>query len=154
MPATSFAVDAVEYYGRLSFLKAGLFFANAITTVSPTYAQEIQTEAMGMGLHGLLTTRRNRITGILNGIDTTVWDPASDALIPERYDATTLERKAVNKRALQIRFGLDPLGDIPLLGAVTRLTPQKGIDLLLDIVDAVLALPAQIVVVTKAGTGP
>ena len=108
LPATSFAVDGVEYYGRLSFLKAGLFFANAITTVSPTYAQEIQSEAMGMGLHGLLTTRRDSLTGILNGIDTTVWDPASDALIPERYDATTLERKAANKRALQIRFGLDP----------------------------------------------
>ncbi len=147
LPATSFAVDGIEYYGRMSFLKAGLFFANAITTVSPTYAREIQNEAMGMGLHGLLTTRRDSLTGILNGIDTTVWDPASDTLIPERYDATTLEHKAANKRALQVRFGLDPLHDIPLLGAVTRLTPQKGIDLLLDIVDAVLALPAQIVIV-------
>jgi len=147
LPAASFAVDGIECYGRLSFLKAGLFFANAITTVSPTYAQEIQSEAMGMGLHGLLTTRRDSLTGILNGIDTTVWDPANDALIPERYDATTLERKAVNKRALQSRFGLEPLRDIPLLGAVTRLTPQKGLDLLLEIVDAVLALPAQIVIV-------
>jgi starch synthase len=147
LPAASFAVDGVEYHGRLSFLKAGLFFSNAITTVSPTYAQEIQGEAMGMGLHGLLTTRRDSLTGILNGIDTTVWDPANDALIPERYDAATLERKAADKRALQIRFGLEALRDIPLLGAVTRLTPQKGVDLLLDIVDAVLALPAQIVIV-------
>jgi starch synthase len=147
LPATSFAVDGVEYYGGMSFLKAGLFFANAITTVSPTYAQEIQHEAMGMGLNGLLTTRRDSLTGILNGIDTTVWDPAHDALIPERYDATTLERKAANKKALQIRFGLAPRHDVPLLGAVTRLTPQKGIDLLLDIVDAVLGLPAQIVIV-------
>ena len=147
LPATSFAVDGVEYYGRLSFLKAGIFFANAITTVSPTYAQEIQSEPMGMGLDGLLASRRDSLTGILNGIDMTVWDPANDALIPERYDAMTLERKAVNKRALQIRFGLEPLGDIPLLGAVTRLTPQKGLDLLLDIADAVLALPAQIVIV-------
>ena len=153
LPATSFAVDGVEYYGRLSFLKAGLFFASAITTVSPTYAQEIQTEAMGMGLHGLLTTRRDCLTGILNGIDTNVWDPASDPLIPERYDATTLGRKAVNKRALQIRFGLDPLDDIPLLGAVTRLTPQKGLDLLLDIADGVLELPAQIVIVATGDKG-
>jgi starch synthase len=153
LPATSFAVDGVEYYGRLSFLKAGVFFANAVTTVSPTYAQEIQTEAMGMGLHGLLTTRRDSLTGILNGIDTTVWDPASDASIPERYDATTLGRKAANKRALQIRCGLAPLGDIPLLGAVTRLTPQKGLDLLLDIVDAVLELPVQIVIVAKGDKG-
>jgi starch synthase len=147
LPASSFAVDGVEYYGRLSFLKAGIFFANAITTVSPTYAQEIQSEAMGMGLHGLLAARRDSLTGILNGIDTTIWDPANDALIPERYDAMTLDRKAVNKRALQMRFGLDPRADIPLLGTVTRLTAQKGLDLLLDIADAVLALPAQIVIV-------
>ncbi len=147
LPAASFAVDGVEYHGRVSFLKAGLFYANAITTVSPTYAEEIQREAMGMGMHGLLAARRDRLTGILNGIDTAVWDPANDALIPERYDATTLERKAANKRALQIRFGLEPVRGIPLLGAVTRLTAQKGLDLLLDIADAVLALPAQIVIV-------
>jgi len=147
LPASSFAVDGVEYYGRLSFLKAAIFFANAITTVSPTYAREIQDEPMGMGLHGLLAARRDSLTGILNGIDTAVWDPANDARIPERYDAMTLERKAANKRALQLRFGLEPRDDIPLLGAVTRLTPQKGLDLLLDIADAVLALPAQIVIV-------
>ena len=147
LPASSFAVDGVEYYGRLSFLKAAIFFANAITTVSPTYAREIQDEPMGMGLHGLLAARRDSLTGILNGIDTAVWDPANDARIPERYDAMTLERKAADKKALQLLFGLEPRDDIPLLGAVTRLTPQKGLDLLLDIADAVLALPAQIVIV-------
>ena len=147
LPAASFAVDGVEYHGRFSFLKAGLFYANAITTVSPTYAEEIQHEAMGMGLQGLLAARRDRLTGILNGIDTTVWDPANDPLIPQRYNVATLDRKAFNKRALQTRFGLEPLPDIPLLGAVTRLTAQKGLDLLLDIADAVLALPAQIVIV-------
>jgi starch synthase len=147
LPAASFAVDGVEYHGRFSFLKAGIFYADAITTVSPTYAEEIQHEAMGMGMHGLLAARRDRLTGILNGIDTTVWDPANDTSIPERYDAATLDRKAVNKKALQSRFGLDPHRDIPLLGAVTRLTTQKGLDLLLDIADAVLALPAQIVIV-------
>ena len=147
LPASSFSVDGVEYHGRMSFLKAGLFFSDAITTVSPTYAREIQSEAMGVGLHGLLTTRRDSLTGILNGIDTTAWDPLHDASIPARYDAATLQRKAANKKALQIRLGLEPLRDIPLLGAVARLTPQKGLDLLLDIVDAVLALPAQIVIV-------
>lgn len=147
LPASSFSVDGVEYHGRMSFLKAGLFFSDAITTVSPTYAREIQSEAMGVGLHGLLTTRRDSLTGILNGIDTTAWDPLHDASIPARYDAATLQRKAANKKALQIRLGLAPLRDIPLLGAVARLTPQKGLDLLLDIVDAVLALPAQIVIV-------
>src|SRR5438105_9935622 len=102
---------------------------------------------MGMGLHGLLAARRESLTGILNGIDTTVWDPANDPLIPERYDARGLDLKAANKKALQARFGLAPLRDIPLLGAVTRLTTQKGLDLLLDVADAVLALPAQIVIV-------
>ena len=147
LPAASFAVDGVEYHGRFSFLKAGIFYADAITTVSPTYAEEIQHEATGMGLHGLLAARRDRLTGILNGIDTTVWDPAHDTLIPERYDAATLDRKAANKKALQIRFGLAPQPDIPVLGAVARLTTQKGLDLVLDIAEAILALPAQIVVV-------
>ena len=150
LPAASFAVDGVEYHGRFSFLKAGLHYANAITTVSPTYAAEIQREATGMGLHGLLAARRDTLSGILNGIDTSVWDPATDASIPARYDATTLARKADNKRALQTRFGLDPLPDVPLLGAVGRLTEQKGLDLLAEVADTVLALPAQLVVV---GTG-
>jgi starch synthase len=147
LPAASFAIDGVEYHGRISFLKAALFYADAITTVSPTYAEEIQHEAMGMGMHGLLAARRDSLTGILNGIDTTVWDPANDPLIAARYDAAALRRKNANKKALQIRFGLETPSDTLLLGAVTRLTTQKGIDLLLDIVEAVLRLPAQIVIV-------
>jgi starch synthase len=150
LPAASFAVDGVEFYGGFSFLKAGLYYANAITTVSPTYAAEIQHEAMGMGLHGLLATRRDALYGILNGIDTALWNPATDASIPERYDAATLTRKAGNKRALQARFAMEPLPEVLLLGAVGRLTEQKGFDLLAEIVDTVLALPAQIVVI---GTG-
>jgi starch synthase len=147
LPATSFAVDGLEYHGRISFLKAGLFYADAITTVSPTYAEEIQHEAMGMGMHGLLAARRDRLSGILNGIDTTIWDPVNDPLIASRYDATKLRRKHANKKALQIRFGLETPSDMLLLGAVTRLTTQKGVDLLLDIVEEVLRLPAQIVIV-------
>jgi len=150
LPAASFAVDGVEYHGRFSFLKAGLNYASAITTVSPTYAAEIQREAMGMGLHGLLAARRDALYGILNGIDTTLWNPATDASIPERYDATTLTRKAGNKRALQTRFALEPLPEVLLLGTVGRLTEQKGLDLLAEVIDTVLALPAQIVVI---GTG-
>jgi starch synthase len=149
LPAASFAIDGVEYHGRVSFLKAGLYYANAITTVSPTYAAEIQREPMGMGMQGLLAARRDTLYGILNGIDTTVWDPANDASIPERYDASTLDRKAVNKTALQMRLGLEPRLDVPLLGAVTRLTTQKGIDLLFDVADAVVGLPAQIAVVAS-----
>ncbi|HEY3177528.1 MAG TPA: glycogen synthase GlgA [Casimicrobiaceae bacterium] len=147
LPAASFAMDGVEYHGRISFLKAAMFYADAITTVSPTYAEEIQHEPMGMGMHGLLAARRDRLTGILNGIDTMVWDPANDPLIPARYDATKLGRKNANKKALQIRFGLETQKDTLLLGAVTRLTTQKGVDLLLGIADAVLRLPAQMVIV-------
>jgi starch synthase len=150
LPAASFAVDGVEFHGRFSFLKAGLRYANAITTVSPTYAAEIQHETMGMGLHGLLAARRDALRGILNGIDTTLWNPATDPSIPERYDATTLSRKISSKRALQTRFALEPLPEVLLLGAVGRLTEQKGLDLLFELVDTVLALPAQIIVV---GTG-
>jgi starch synthase len=147
LPGACRVLDCFGYHGRAAFLEARLYYANAITTVSPTYAEEIQHEATGMGLHGLLASRRDSLTGILNGIDTTIWDPANDPLIAERYDATTLKRKAANKRALQSRFGLEPRRAIPLLGAVSRLTTQKGLDLLLDIADAVLALPAQIVIV-------
>ena len=149
LPSASFAIEGVEYYGRMSFLKAGIYYASAITTVSPTYSEEIQREATGMGMHGLIAARRDRLTGILNGIDTTVWDPANDALIPSRYGANALARKGANKRALRARVGLEPRSGTPLLGVVTRLTPQKGIDLLFDIVDAVLELPAQIVIVAS-----
>jgi starch synthase len=147
LPAESFRVDGVEYYGRFSFLKAGLYFANAITTVSPTYAAEIQRAPAGMGLEGLLAGRRDVLTGILNGIDTTVWDPRNDALIPLRYDAARLHRKAANRRALQMRFHLEPRADTLLLGTVSRLTDQKGIDLLLDAANAIVRLPAQLVIV-------
>jgi starch synthase len=150
LPAESFTVDGVEYHGRFSFLKAGLRYANAITTVSPTYAAEIQHEAMGMGLHGLLAARRDVLYGILNGIDVTLWNPATDASIAERYNAMTLTRKTRNKRALQTRFGLDPLPDVPLLGAIGRLTEQKGLDLLAEVAHRLIGLPAQIIVV---GTG-
>jgi starch synthase len=150
LPASSFAMEGVEYHGRLSFLKAGLYYAHAITTVSPTYAAEIQREPLGMGLHGLLATRRDALTGILNGIDTQLWNPATDTAIAARYDATRLADKAPGKRALQERMKLEPRDDVLLLGSVGRLTEQKGIDLLIDAAPAALELPAQIVIV---GTG-
>ena len=153
LPPSAFTIDGVEFYGRLSFLKGGIATADAVTTVSPTYAREIQTAELGHGMDGLLRHRRERLSGILNGIDTRVWDPASDARIARRYDADTLERKAANKAALQRRLGLEPRAGVALVGAVSRLTHQKGVDLLAATVDALVALPAQLAVLGKGESG-
>jgi len=149
LPPQSFSLDGVEFHGRLSFLKAGLAYADAITTVSPTYAREIQTEAFGCGLDGLLRRRRGVLTGILNGIDTELWDPAADAFLSARYDAATLERKALNKQALQSRLYLEVDSGIPLLGVVSRLTHQKGSDVLVETLDELLRMPAQLAILGK-----
>jgi len=150
LPAMSFSPAGVEYYGKVSFLKAAIRFAQAVNTVSPTYAEEIQHEPLGMGMQGLLSERRDVLSGILNGIDTSLWDPGRDALIAAHYDAKTLFGKRANKRALQERMGLAEDPDVPLLSMVSRLTHQKGIDLILDAVPAMLGMPAQLVVL---GTG-
>jgi len=144
LPPECFTPDGVEYYGKLSFLKSGLQCADAITTVSPTYAIEIQSEALGFGLQGLLAARRDSLHGILNGIDTGLWNPATDASIVCRYDADTLAAKGINKRALQQRLGLAPSPSVPVFAVVSRLTAQKGLDWLLEIAAQVLALPAQL----------
>jgi starch synthase len=146
LPPECFTPDGVEYYGKLSFLKSGLQFADAITTVSPTYALEIQSEPLGFGLQGLLAARRDCLDGILNGIDTGLWNPATDPLIAGRYDANTLGAKAINKSALQRRLGLAPSPAMPLFAAVSRLTAQKGLDWLLAIAPQLLALPAQLAI--------
>ena len=146
LPEHAWHIDGVEYYGHLSFLKGGLRHADWITTVSPTYAAEIQTEAEGMGLSGLLQTRADSLTGIINGIDTAAWNPATDPHLAADYDAAHLERKADNKAALQRELGLEPRADVPLLGIVSRLTHQKGLDLLPPIAEALLALPVQLAV--------
>ncbi|HUG78875.1 MAG TPA: glycogen synthase GlgA [Burkholderiales bacterium] len=150
LPAASFTLDGVEFHGQLSFLKGGLAYADAISTVSPRYASEIQGEALGCGLDGLLRRRRAVLTGILNGIDTEAWDPRRDPHLAERYDASCLERKAVNKTVLQRRMGLEAAAALPVLGMVGRLTHQKGVDLLVAAAGALAALPAQLAVL---GTG-
>ena len=149
LPAELFSLDGVEFHGRLSFLKGGIALADALSTVSPTYAAEIQTPELGCGLDGLLRHRRGVLGGILNGIDTRLWDPARDPRIAQRYDADCLERKALNKSALQRRMGLAPDAGMPLLGMVTRFTQQKGVDLVAAAADALAALPAQLAVVGK-----
>ncbi|HLG83258.1 MAG TPA: glycogen synthase GlgA [Bradyrhizobium sp.] len=139
LPPASFTVHGLEYYGQVGYLKGGLQFADRITTVSPTYALEIQTEDGGMGLAGLLRERSAVLSGILNGIDTSVWNPAADPDIAMRYSSDALSQRAANKVALQRRFGLDSKPDAPLLGVISRLSPQKGLDLLLANLDKVLS---------------
>jgi starch synthase len=149
LPASDFSVEKLEFYGRLSFLKGGLACAGAISTVSPTYAGEIQGEAQGCGLDGLLRQRSEDLSGILNGIDTLAWDPAGDTLIASNYDAATLDEKRGNRTALRRRMGLRAEEGVPLIGMVGRLTHQKGIDLVIAAAEDLLGLPAQLVVLGK-----
>jgi starch synthase len=132
LPPSFFSIDGVEFYAGLGFLKAGIFFADRLTTVSPTYAREIQTPAFGWGLDGLLRTRAAALTGILNGVDPKIWSPETDRLLPQRYGAgDAASGKAAAKAALAQRFGFTDGAEAPLFGAVTRLTWQKGFDLVL-----------------------
>jgi starch synthase len=149
LPADTFGVDGVEFYGMVGFLKAGLALADRVTTVSPTYAAEIQTPEHGMRLDGLLRARGGRLSGILNGIDETVWNPAADGLITAPFSAAALAGRAKNKAAVQARFGLE-VGTRPVFGVISRLSWQKGLDLLLGCVDEILVLGGQLVVL---GTG-
>jgi starch synthase len=140
LPPGFFSIDGVEFNGLVSFIKAGLFFADRLTTVSPTYAREIQTPGFGCGLDGLLRTRSDALIGILNGVDPHVWDPRHDPILPRSYgieDAAS--GKPIAKAALQRRLGLDDREDAPLFGVVSRLTPQKGLDLLLASLPEIVA---------------
>lgn len=146
LPAEAMAIDGVEYWGDIGFLKAGIQFADQVTTVSPSYAAEITTEEGGMGLGGLLKARAKSLVGILNGIDADVWNPETDTDISARYTAETLERRAINKLALQAKFGLRPDAEAPLFGILSRLTDQKGVDLLLGALPVLFAEGAQLIV--------
>lgn len=144
LPQAAYQVEGVECYGTMSFLKAGIYYADRVTTVSPTYAEEIRGEWGGEGLHGLLRERADRLVGVLNGIDTDLWDPSTDAALGHNFDAKTLEIRSGNKRALQQRFGLDPDPDAPLFGFVSRLTDQKGVDFLLGALGRILERGGQL----------
>lgn len=132
LPGEAFAIDGVEYYGGVGFLKAGVQLADRVTTVSPTYAQEIRTPEGGMGLDGLLRARGEHVGGVLNGIDVDVWNPATDPLLPAHFDADRLKGRAACRRALQEQMRLDADPDALIVGVVSRLTWQKGLDLLPD----------------------
>lgn len=139
LPYTAWALDGVEYHGGLGMLKAGMSSADAVTTVSPTYAREIRSAHFGMGLEGLIVARANAVHGILNGIDAHVWNPASDREIAQRYSHRALDKRRHNKRALEVEFGLDE-DDGPLFIAVTRLTWQKGMDVLPEVLDHLVGM--------------
>ena len=138
LPAAHFQMNGFEYYNQISFLKAGLFYADQLSTVSPTYAQEIQTKQFGFGLEGLLQTRSADLTGIVNGIDTHEWNPATDVHLPKNYSNSRITNKHAVKHALQQQLGLQMNANAPLLGVVSRLTHQKGLDLLPEIMPALV----------------
>ncbi|HYN55514.1 MAG TPA: glycogen synthase GlgA [Methylotenera sp.] len=131
LPAANFTMEGFEYYGQLSYLKAGIYYADEISTVSPSYAKEIQTAEFGFGLEGLLKTRGDRIKGILNGIETFEWNPETDPYLIKTYSASKIAGKKQVKNALQKKLGLHLDANAPLLGVVSRLTNQKGLDMLL-----------------------
>ena len=139
LPPQAYAIDGVEYYGGVSFLKAGLTSADAITTVSPGYAREIQQPAFGMGLEGVIRARAAIVSGIVNGIDHAIWNPGKDIALAATYGSTTLEKRQTNKRAIETHFGLNP-GSGPLFTVISRLTWQKGMDVLAGQLDALVAM--------------
>ncbi len=132
LPRSTFAPEGLEFHGKGSFMKAGLYYADQLTTVSPTYAHEIQTSAFGCGFEGLLMRRAPVLAGILNGVDNGVWNPATDPHLEARYDSADLGGKALVKAALQRSLGLRVDAQAMLVGVVTRLAYQKGVDLLLQ----------------------
>jgi starch synthase len=144
LPEEALSLDGVEYYGGVGYLKAGLRLADTITTVSPTYAREIQTPEFGMGLDGLLRTRSGVVHGILNGVDEAVWNPARDPALAQTYTALRIDMRTRNKAALQKRLGLKPSVDSPLFAVVSRLSHQKGLDLLLHALPRIVDRSGQV----------
>ncbi len=148
LPKAAFAIDGIEYYGKVGYLKGGLQCADVITTVSPTYAEEIRTPEFGMGLDGVLRARRDALCGIVNGIDTAVWNPATDEDIAVTYDTATLAKREANKREVEKRFGLER-GDGMLYCVVSRLTWQKGMDIFAGVLDTLAASGARLALIGK-----
>jgi starch synthase len=151
LPQRAYSIEGVEYFGGVGFLKAGLHTADAITTVSPTYAEEIRTKEFGMGLEGLIRARGDRVFGIVNGIDTTVWNPASDPNLIQQYDARSLHLRRQNRRAVEKAFGLtEAFG--PIFCVVSRLTTQKGMDVLASLTDDLVAMGGRLALLGAGDT--
>ena len=145
LPGQLLHPNGLEFYGMLSFIKGGIAYSDKITTVSPTYALEIQTPAYGYGLEGLLTHRTNDLVGIINGIDTNEWNPETDHFIPQHYNIHSLHEKHYNKTELQRRVGLPVNEHIPMFGLISRLIEQKGIDMVIDCLPEMAELPMQFI---------
>ena len=150
LPFDAFGPEGLEYWDQISFLKAGITYSDHVTTVSPTYAREIQTDDGGMGMGGLLKSRSAKISGILNGIDTTVWNPETDTTLLAPFSLRKPGGKAKNKAALQKHFGLGQAADAPLFSVISRLTEQKGLDLLAGAIPHIIGNGGHLVVL---GTG-
>lgn len=146
LPGSLWNLQGLEFFGNLSFIKGGLAYADHITTVSPTYAAEIQTAEYGYGLEGLLSYRQKQLTGIINGIDCEQWNPATDPLLVKNFQADSLDAKQANKLALQENVALPANAETPVFGLISRLVEQKGIDLLINGLPELLKLPVQFVI--------
>ncbi|MDB6155686.1 MAG: glgA [Chthoniobacteraceae bacterium] len=153
LPGDYFSEKGVEFYGNLNLLKGGIVFADQITTVSERYAREIQTPEYGCGLDPVLREKNGALSGILNGADAHVWNPETDAFIPARFSSTDLSGKAVCKKALLSELNLDPAPRGPVIAMVSRLAEQKGIDLLLPIIDRLLSDDVRLVILGEGDTG-
>ena len=149
LPEELSSYESMEFYKQFSFIKGGILYADQVTTVSPTYAREIQTEEFGAGLHDLLNQHTAKLSGILNGINEEEWNPSKDSFIYTRYSTETLELKAQNKVALQKDLNLIPDEKIPLFVTVSRLVEQKGIDLIIDALPHLINLNLQVVILGK-----
>lgn len=147
------AFSDMEFYARVSFLKAGIRSADAITTVSPTYAKEILTPESGCGLDGLLRDRASQLTGIMNGVDYDIWDPSIDPYLTRNYTARSPAAKAVNKHAIQVELGLDVAADSPLLAFMSRLVHQKTPDIVLEALPALIEDGMQFALVAEGENG-
>ncbi|MEA9390936.1 glycogen synthase GlgA [Acerihabitans sp. TG2] len=148
LPADYYQTYGMEFFGQISYLKAGLFYADHVTTVSPTYAREITQPAYGYGMEGLLASLQSqgRLTGILNGVDDAIWNPTHDAMLSSCYNRDVLEAKLNNKRHLQTAMGLTVDEKVPLFAVVSRLTSQKGLDLVLEVLPDLLDQGGQLTV--------
>lgn len=150
LPDSWWDYQALEFYGQFSFIKGGLVYADRLNTVSPTYAQEIQTPKFGYGLETLLQNRAHRLYGILNGIDKKKWNPGQDKLITTQYTWQRMADKVSNKQALQVQLGLTENASIPLIACISRLVEQKGIDLTIESIPELFSEDCQLVIL---GTG-